>query len=128
MEVRDELLELRKENHDLKEQLEQYIPRRRIRRVYKLLKGILEADIKDDRKKYIDQLTEFIQKIEKEGPQEAGQEIKTAIENLIGIIDLNVFDYIGEQPDSYDQIVYADGQEIFRIINGQKYVPIKEEQ
>ena len=33
------------ENHDLKEQLQMYIPRRRVRRVYKILGNILRADI-----------------------------------------------------------------------------------
>lgn len=37
------------ENHDLKEKLQNYIPRRRVRRVFKMLKKILEQDgIKDD--------------------------------------------------------------------------------
>ena len=44
-----EIIELRKENHNLKEQLENFIPRRRVRRVFKQLKKILEQDgITDD--------------------------------------------------------------------------------
>ncbi len=31
----DEIKQLREENHNLKEQLQNYIPRRRVRRVYK---------------------------------------------------------------------------------------------
>lgn len=81
--------ELKKENHDLKEKLQNYIPRRRVRRVYKQLKKILEIDINNENEKYIKQLVNFIQKIEKEGPQEAGQEIKTAIEHLLSIVDLD---------------------------------------
>lgn len=83
-----ELEKLKKENHDLKEKLESYIPRRRVRRVYKQLKTILEADLKDENKIYINQLVDFIIKIEKEGPQIADQNIKTAIEHLLSIIDL----------------------------------------
>lgn len=35
---------LKLENHDLKEQLKYFIPRRRVRRIYKLIKDILEKD------------------------------------------------------------------------------------
>lgn len=41
MSVDEELKKLRAENHDLKEQIQNYIPRRRVRRVYKQLKKIL---------------------------------------------------------------------------------------
>ena len=40
MSVDEELKKLRAENHDLKEQIQNYIPRRRVRRVYKQLKKI----------------------------------------------------------------------------------------
>lgn len=88
MKVNKELRRLRAENVEMKEKLDNYIPRRRVRRVFKSLKTILEADIQDDNKIYLDQLKEFIQKIEKEGPQMAGQEIKTAIEHIIGDYEL----------------------------------------
>ena len=88
MKVNKELRRLRAENVEMKEKLDNYIPRRRVRRVFKSLKAILEADIQDDNKIYLDQLKEFIQKIEKEGPQMAGQEIKTAIEHVIGDYEL----------------------------------------
>lgn len=39
-----ENIELRKENHNLKEQLQYFIPRRRVRRVYKMLGKILAQD------------------------------------------------------------------------------------
>ena len=94
MKVNKELRRLRAENVEMKEKLDNYIPRRRVRRVFKSLKAILEADIQDDNKIYLDQLKEFIQKIEKEGPQMAGQEIKTAIEHIIG-------DYELKDPDDY---------------------------
>lgn len=88
MKVNKELRRLRAENVEMKEKLDNYIPRRRVRRVFKSLKAILEADIQDDNKIYLDQLKEFIQKIEKEGPQMAGQEIKTAIEHIISDYEL----------------------------------------
>ena len=88
MKVNKELRRLRAENVEMKEKLDNYIPRRRVRRIFKSLKAILEADIQDDNKIYLDQLKEFIQKIEKEGPQMAGQEIKTAIEHIIGNYEL----------------------------------------
>ena len=71
------------ENHDMKVQLENFIPRRRVRRIYKMLGDILEADT--EVKPYVDTLIEFINKIEKEGKAEAGQEIKTAIEHLLSV-------------------------------------------
>ena len=88
MKVNKELRRLRAENVEMKEKLDNYIPRRRVRRIFKSLKAILEADIQDDNKIYLDQIKEFIQKIEKEGPQMAGQEIKTAIEHVIGDYEL----------------------------------------
>lgn len=88
MKVNKELIKLKAENVEMKEKLQNYIPRRRVRRVFKSLKGILEQDIQDNNKIYLDQLKEFIQKIEKEGPQMAGQDIKTAIEHIIGDYEL----------------------------------------
>ena len=88
MSTEEELKKLKAENNDLKQQVQSYIPRRRVRRVFKSLKGILEQDIQDDNKIYLEQLKEFIQKIEKEGPQMAGQEIKTAIEHIISDYEL----------------------------------------
>lgn len=88
MSTEEELKKLRAENVEMREKLDNYIPRRRVRRIFKSLKAVLEADIQDDNKIYLDQLKEFIQKIEKEGPQMAGQEIKTAIEHIIGDYEL----------------------------------------
>lgn len=76
------------ENTTLKEQLKYFIPRRRVRRVYKQLKHILEEDLVNENKQYVNTLVDFIIKIEKEGPQLAGQEIKTAIEHLLSITDI----------------------------------------
>lgn len=81
--MEEELKQLRAENHNLKEQLESYIPRRRIRRVYKMLGGILEADT--DVSPYVQTLKDFINKIEKEGEAIANQEIKCAIEHLLSV-------------------------------------------
>ena len=95
-ELKEEIEKLKKENQELKneihilnERLENYIPRRRVRRAYKVLKNILEADIKDERVEHIEQLRCFIQIIEKSGPVLAGQDIKQSIEHLIGTIDLD---------------------------------------
>ena len=45
----EENRELRTENHNLKEKLESFIPRRRVRRIFKQVKKILEQDgITDD--------------------------------------------------------------------------------
>lgn len=79
----NDLKELQKENHNLKEQLENYIPRRRVRRIYKMLGNILEADI--DVNPHIQVLKNFINRIEKDGSAIAGQEIKTAIEHLLSV-------------------------------------------
>ena len=81
--MEEELKKLQEENHNLKEQLENYIPRRRIRRVYKMLGNILEADT--DVSPYIQTLKDFINKIEKEGKAVANQEIKCAIEHLLSV-------------------------------------------
>ena len=88
MKINKELRRLKAENVEMKEKLDNYIPRRRVRRIFKSLKAILEADIQDDNKIYLDQLKELIQKIEKEGPQMVGQETKTAIEHLISDYEL----------------------------------------
>lgn len=79
----EELKQLRAENHNMKEQLENFIPRRRVRRIYKMLGNIL--DFNRDTTGYVKVLKEFINKIEKEGKAEAGQEIKTAIEHLLSV-------------------------------------------
>lgn len=81
--MENKLKELEKENHNLREQLENFIPRRRVRRIYKLLGNILEADT--DVSPHIQVLKDFINKIEKEGKAEAGQEVKTAIEHLLSV-------------------------------------------
>ena len=81
--MEQKLKQLKDENHNLKEQLKNYIPRRRIRRVYKMLGDILETDT--DPKPYVDKLKEFINKIEKEGKVKAGQDIKEAIEHLLSV-------------------------------------------
>ena len=68
---------------ELEEQLQNYIPRRRVRRVYKMLGNILDSETNVD--KYVDTLKKFINKIEKDGKAEAGQEVKTAIEHLLSV-------------------------------------------
>ena len=89
MKLEDENRKLRSEVNDLKEQLQSYIPRRRVRRVYKQLRKILEQDIENDSANYISQRKTFITKIEKNGEAVAGQDIKTAIEHLLSICEVN---------------------------------------
>ena len=89
MKLEDENRKLKSEVNDLKEQLQSYIPRRRVRRVYKQLRKILEQDIENDSAIYISQLKAFITNIEKNGEAVAGQDIKTAIEHLLSICEVN---------------------------------------
>ena len=89
MKLEDENRKLKSEVNDLKEQLQSYIPRRRVRRVYKQLRKILEQDIENDSTIYISQLKTFITNIEKNGEAVAGQDIKTAIEHLLSICEVN---------------------------------------
>lgn len=89
MKLEDENRKLKSEVNDLKEQLQSYIPRRRVRRVYKQLRKILEQDIENDSAIYISQLKIFITNIEKNGEAVAGQDIKTAIEHLLSICEVN---------------------------------------
>ena len=63
--MEEEIKKLKAENVELKEKLESYIPRRRVRRIYKQLKHILEADLANENKQYIDTLIAFIIEIEK---------------------------------------------------------------
>lgn len=81
--MENKLKELEKENHNLREQLEKFIPRRRVRRIYKMLGDILDENT--DTIFYVTVLKDFINKIEKEGKAEAGQEVKTAIEHLLSV-------------------------------------------
>lgn len=43
-----EMSKLKNENHNLKEQLQNFIPCRRVRRVYKMLGKILRTDVSDE--------------------------------------------------------------------------------
>ena len=81
--MENKLKELEKENHNLREQLENFIPRRRVRTIYKMLGNILDENT--DTIFYVTILKDFINKIEKEGKAEAGQEVKTAIEHLLSV-------------------------------------------
>lgn len=93
MKIEEELKKLRAENHDLKEQMQNYIPRRRVRRVYKQLKKILEQDLIEQNYGYINYLKSVINryKIIKENNQSAvivvDDAMITAIENLIGFYE-----------------------------------------
>lgn len=75
---------LEAENNDLKIKLSNYIPRRRVRRIFKSLKSILEKDLYSENKQYVILLKEFAKKIDKEGPQTADDNIRQAIEHVLG--------------------------------------------
>lgn len=100
--ISEELKQLRAENHDLKEQLQSYIPRRRVRRVYKQLKKILEQDLIEQNYGYINYLKTIIDKHKmiKETDQTAfiivDDVMITAIENLIGFYEPDERYNIGE--------------------------------
>ena len=81
--MNSEIQNLKNKIAEQKEQLENFVPRRRVRRIYKMLGDILDENT--DATKYVDVLKEFINKIEKEGKAEAGQDIKTAIEHLLSV-------------------------------------------
>lgn len=81
--MNSEIQNLKNKIAEQKEQLENFVPRRRVRRIYKMLGNILDENT--DTIKYVDVLKEFINKIEKEGKAEAGQDIKTAIEHLLSV-------------------------------------------
>lgn len=81
--LKEDMKTIRAENHNMKEQLGYYIPRRKVRRVYKMLGKILDEDTNTTF--YVTMLKDFINKIEKEGKAEVGQEIKTAIEHLLSV-------------------------------------------
>ena len=81
--MNSETQELKNKIAAQQEQLKNFIPRRRVRRIYKMLGNIL--DFNRDTTGYVEVLKEFINKIEKEGKAEAGQEIKTAIEHLLSV-------------------------------------------
>lgn len=89
MKINRRLKFLKKENDELNDQLKNYISRRRVRRVFKCLKRVLEEDIDNKGKVYLNRLKLFIQEIEKNGAQLAGNDIKTAIEWLIGDYELH---------------------------------------
>lgn len=77
------------ENNNLKQLLNTSIPRRRVRRVYKQLREILAEGDTEDTKKYIKMLQDFTRKIETDGDQIAGQEIKTAIQHLLSMREVD---------------------------------------
>lgn len=81
--LRDELSKLNDKVNEANQLLATSIPRRRVRRIYKMLGNILEADT--DVKPYVETLKNFINKIEKEGEAVANNEIKTAIEHLLSV-------------------------------------------
>lgn len=60
--LKEDMKTIRAENHNMKEQLENFIPRRRVHRVYKMLGNILDFNNNSD--EYVKPLVEFINKYE----------------------------------------------------------------
>lgn len=111
---------LENEIHDLKEQLQNYIPRRRVRRVFKDLKKILEQDLPVDDGKYLNILKGLMKQIEVNGTAEAGVEIKEALEYILSRYEIQ------EELESdlaYDAVLYSEAAE---QIKPKKEVPIPE--
>lgn len=69
--MEEENKKLKNRIHDLEEQLENYIPRRKVRRVYKELKKILEEDMDTNIKEDAEIIKRFIKRIEVAGKAEA---------------------------------------------------------
>lgn len=88
-------------NTENEEKLKTYIPRRRVRRIFKDLRTILEKDLKDENQKYVDQLRELCIKIDKEGPQVVGNDIRTALEHILGSYEINVLN----EPDPIQESI-----------------------
>lgn len=80
-----ELEKLRNENHNLKEQLENYIPRRRVRRVYKQLQKILEFDLQDENYKHVETLKKLITEYRNQGNKDimVTEDIIISIEHIM---------------------------------------------
>lgn len=91
MTVEEELKKLRAENHDLKEQIQNYIPRRRVRRVFKQLKKILEQDIEHENIAYSNYLKVIITKYRNEGIKDmiVDEPLIVAIEHINGLYEEN---------------------------------------
>lgn len=86
MSTEEELKLLRRENHDLKEKLQSYIPRRRVRRIFKSLKHILEQDIEQENIAYSNYLKVIVTKYRNEGIKDmiVDEPLITAIEHING--------------------------------------------
>lgn len=83
-----EIRDLKNEIHDLKEQLKTSIPRRRVRRVFRQLKKILEQDIISDDKKHIQYLKDFITTYRNGEVVTITEDLIIAIEHSLGLIEI----------------------------------------
>ena len=88
MEPEKSISELKMENNILRQQIESGIPRKRIRRIYRELKEILEEGIYDENRKYIYILKTLSHDIEKDGKACVSRPVKEAIDHLLPLIDL----------------------------------------
>ena len=85
----EKALALLMENNDLKVKLQSSIPRRRVRRVYKVLREILEEGSSEQTKLHVKRLQDFVIKIQNEDEQVAGEEIKASIQYLLSMREVD---------------------------------------
>lgn len=83
-----EIRDLNNEIHDLKEQLKTSIPRRRVRRVFRQLKKILEQDIVSKDIEHIKYLKDFITKYRDGEKVEISENLVIAIERCLSLTEL----------------------------------------
>lgn len=96
----NELERLKEENKNLRNLLKDFIPRRRVRRVYKQLKKILTQDIEQDNICYVNYLKSVVRKYRDKNMISADpssyysnvvdEPLIVAIEHLLGTYDENI--------------------------------------
>lgn len=85
-----EISSLKNENNNLKQKVDSSIPRRRIRRVYKQLKKILEQDISSENEAYINYLKAIVSQYrngEYVVSMHINESLIVAIEHCLGLIE-----------------------------------------
>lgn len=85
--MEEEMKKLQLENHELKEKLKTYIPRRRVRRIFKSLKHILEQDIITENEAYAKYLKVIITQYRNKeyvDYMKVDEPLIVAIEHLLG--------------------------------------------
>lgn len=83
----EEIQQLKNEKASLEEKLRSYIPRRRVRRVFKQLKHILEQDVVTENTAYMAHLKVVITKYRNKEEVQLDEPTIVAIEHLLGFYD-----------------------------------------